>query len=257
MQNLVVQLRPRGVRLAEGKECPGAANDLNGTGARGTRPSEGMGMGTRPAGVDGRMEGSEPNRTLKEAETTAYARGCADAEKRFNEQLLRQRREIVELQKGVLEALEKAVAKVVRETEESVVELALEVAQRLVSGMPVSREMIQAAVGEALRELKDNTECHVHVHPEDLALLNQYGSPGSTSRISTEASEASKELRTDAAARDGQGCELSGEVGGATLHFHGNPEIERGGCIVKTRFGTTDTQRSTKLEQLRKALLPC
>ena len=39
------------------------------------------------------------------------------------------------------------------------------------------------------------------------------------------------------------------------MHFHAAPEIGRGGCLIKTRFGIIDAQRVTKAGLLRQSLL--
>ncbi|MFM1945701.1 MAG: hypothetical protein RI897_4683, partial [Verrucomicrobiota bacterium] len=51
----------------------------------------------------------------------------------------------------------------------------------------------------------------------------------------------------------GSGLMEEGE-GGVQLHFHSSPEVTRGGCVVRTRFGTIDGRRETKFDQLRKEL---
>jgi flagellar biosynthesis/type III secretory pathway protein FliH len=187
-QNLVVPARPRAVRLAQAlAACP------------------------------------SPPVTAEQLERQAYARGFADGARNLDEQLLRQRLEFRQLQERVLEPLGHAVADVIRDAEEHAAKLALEVAQRLVSGLPIDAAVVQGAVREALAQVKDTSEIHVYLHPDDLLLLENSGDSGPA---------------PDA----------------APLHFHGAPEIERAGCVVRTRFGTVDTQRKTKLEQLRKAV---
>jgi flagellar biosynthesis/type III secretory pathway protein FliH len=92
--------------------------------------------------------------------------------------------------------------------------------------------MVRAAVREALDQVKDSSECHIYLHPDDLRLLEQCNNGPQVSAAGS-----------------------SAEMNGASLHFHGLEEVTRGGCVVKTRFGTIDVQRGTKLEQLRKTVL--
>ena len=61
----------------------------------------------------------------------------------------------MELQTGVLASLRDAVPQVAREGERALVALALEAARKLVSGLPVSAEMIEAAVKEAITQVED------------------------------------------------------------------------------------------------------
>ena len=72
----------------------------------------------------------------------------------------------MELQTGVLNALRAApFPGVVRECEQALVNLALEAAQRLVSGLPVSPEMIEAVVKEACAQAEDSAELHIQLAP--------------------------------------------------------------------------------------------
>ena len=162
---------------------------------------------------------------MRAREQAAYERGRQEGEQALSEQLLRQRGELVELQNGVLHSLRQAVPQVVRETEHTLTALALEVAQKLVAGLPIDAEMVAASVREAMEQVEENTEFHVHLHPEDLELLRR----------------AHSDL-------------LEPHPGTQSVFFHPAPEVSRGGCLVRTRFGVLDGQRGTKLETLRKAL---
>jgi flagellar biosynthesis/type III secretory pathway protein FliH len=90
---------------------------------------------------------------------------------------LQQRNEMVELQNGVVASLRLTVPQVVNETESTLINLALESAQKIIAGMPVSAEMIEAVVREAVREIEDAAEITIQLHPEDLALLRKHNSP--------------------------------------------------------------------------------
>ena len=133
---------------------------------------------------------------------------------------------MLELQQGVLKSLQQAVPQVVRDCEQALTALALAVAQKLVSGLPVSVEMVEAAVQEALGEVEETTDYHIYLHPEDLELLQQ----------------ANSNL-------------LASNGSNGRMHFHRAPEVTRGGCLVKTRFGVIDGRREPKLELLQKSLL--
>src|SRR5689334_6269537 len=104
----------------------------------------------------------------REREQAAYERGKLDGEKALGEQLLRQRQEMRELQEGVLKSFREAVPQVVRDCEQALTALTLEIARKLVAGLPLSVERVEASLQEALRQVEDTTECHCYVHPDDL-----------------------------------------------------------------------------------------
>jgi flagellar assembly protein FliH len=155
----------------------------------------------------------------------ADERGLCDGERRLREQLLAQRAEFAELQRGVIESLRAAVPRVVHDAETALVTLALQAAQKLVAGLPVTTEMVEAVVREALGQVEDTAEIVVALHAEDLALLEQSGSPL-----------------------------LAPAAGGVKTTFRAATEVTRGGCMVHTRFGVIDARRETKAERLQQVV---
>ncbi len=168
---------------------------------------------------------AEWERRLEEREGAGYERGRLDGERALSEQLLRQRNELLALHRGVLESLHHAVPQVVQQTETALVALALEAVRKLVSGLPITAELVEAGVREALAQAKDAAEFHVFLHADDLELLRQHQSP-----LLGPAPEARR------------------------MHFQASPEVTRGGCLVQTRFGLIDARRETKMRQIEKAL---
>lgn len=162
---------------------------------------------------------------LRQREQAAYERGLADGERSLAEQLLQQRGELLELQNGVLLSLRNAVPHVVQQSESALIELALEVAKKLVDGLPVSVEMIEANLRAALAQAEETAEFVVQLHPEDLALLQTHGS----------------------------GL-LSPDPGTDRMRFQASTEVTRGGCLVQTHFGLIDARRETKLERLKESI---
>ena len=158
---------------------------------------------------------------LRAREEASYQRGRRDGENALSEQLIQQRTEIAELQRGILESLNQAMPQVIKETEAGLICLALEAARRIVAGLPISAELVESVVREALHEAEDGAEITVQLHPEDLALLRKHDS-----KI------------------------LSGLPDRGPLRFVTSAEVTRGGCIVQTRFGLIDARREIKLEQL-------
>jgi flagellar assembly protein FliH len=162
---------------------------------------------------------------IREAEASAYERGQRDAEKALSAQLLQQRTELLELQQGVFTSLRNAIPQLVQESEKALIELSFEVAQKIVAGMPVSAEMIEAAIREAMNEIENKNDLTIQLNPDDLALLKKHNSSA-----------------------------LESSAGADSLRFATAPEIGRGGCIVVTKFGVLDARRETKIAQLRKSV---
>lgn len=159
-------------------------------------------------------------------EHAAYQRGRRDAQKDLDDQLMGQRRELIDLQNGVFESLKRAVPQVIRESEQTLAELALEAARKLVAGLPISGEMLERVIREALAQVEEATEFHVYLHPDDLHLLQQI---------------------------DHKLIEPAAQP--PHLHFHPTPDCSRGGCLVRTRFGVLDASRENKLDILKTAIL--
>jgi flagellar assembly protein FliH len=155
----------------------------------------------------------------------SYEQGRIDGEKALNERLLNQRQELHELMGGLLASLKQAVPQVVRDSENMMVALALEVAQKLVADMPISVHMVEAAVRDALAQVEGTAQFTIRLHPADLELLQKSDSP-------LLISDGTNEFR-----------------------FLGSPEVTRGGCLVQTRFGVIDARRETKMDLLKRNLL--
>ena len=168
---------------------------------------------------------SELERRVRAAEQSAYERGRLDGEKYLGEQMLQQRNELLELHQGVIESLRRAVPEVIQQTENMLMQIALECAKKIVAGIPISTELVEAVVREAVAQTKETSEIMVQLNPDDLALLRQNQSPI-----------------------------LQGMSEAGPLKFIGSSEISRGGCLVQTRFGLLDARRETKIEQLRESI---
>jgi flagellar assembly protein FliH len=162
---------------------------------------------------------------LREREQAAYEKGRRDGQRALGEQMLQQRNEMVELQNGVLLSLKQSLPRMIQENESALMNLALELAQKIVAGMPIDPAMLEAVVQEALQQASDTAGVVIKLHPDDLALLRKHNSPL-----------------------------LNGLPETGSLRFTVSSEVTRGGCIVQTRFGQIDARRETKVEQLRLTL---
>ena len=156
----------------------------------------------------------------------AYERGRLEGEQSVSEQLVRQRVEFSELQNGLLTELRGTLPRVAQECESAMIALALEAAQRLVAGLPISAKLVEAVVREAMAQANDAAEIEVRLNEADLKLLKRAKSPL-----------------------------LAAGEGPQKLLLVAAPDITRGGCLIHTRFGTVDARRETKLENLRHALV--
>jgi flagellar assembly protein FliH len=159
------------------------------------------------------------------AEREAHDRGRREGEDALQGQLLAQRKEFLELQRGAIQSLREAVPQVVRDSETALIVLAVEAAQRLIGGLPISAEMVEAVLREALAQVEDTAEITVLLHSDDLALLQKHAPPASV------------------------------VAGGPQVQFCSSPEVTRGGCLVQTRFGIVDGRRETKVELMKRTLV--
>ena len=167
-----------------------------------------------------------PAASMDELVKASYERGRLDGEKALSEQLLQQRTEMQELFHGALTALRAAVPQVLRDTEQALVTLALEMARKLVGELPITAAMVEAAVREALAQVEDTTETQVRLNPADLQLLQKTTSP-----LLDDTDETRK------------------------VRLVSSPDVPPGGCLVHTRFGVIDARRETKFELLKEGLL--
>lgn len=161
----------------------------------------------------------------REREQAAFERGRQAGEHALSQQLLQQRLELQTLQQGILTSLSEALPRLIRDYESSLVDLALETARKLVNDLPISVEMVQAALRQALAQVQGSSRIQVFLHAEDLAMLKRAQAP-----------------------------ELLAEGSDAPIRFASAPEVTRGGCLVQTRFGTLDARRETKLALLRESV---
>lgn len=159
-----------------------------------------------------------------EREQAAYERGCRDGERALADQLLAQRADLMTLEQGVLKSLTEAVPSLLHHCEVALAQLSLELANKLVAGMPISSDLVEAVVREALADLEKNLEYQVYLNPEDVEVLQRIESPLLTQKT-------------------------------PVLHFHSSLEVGRGGCMIKTPFGIIDARREVKLETLQKAVV--
>ena len=170
---------------------------------------------------------------LRGREQTGYERGQRDAEQRCAQKVeeLRQewesahRADAIRILEGLNRNLHTQLGEMFRSLEKHVVLLAAEAAIKLTSGIPISADMVESCIREAMNLIEHDTEITVVLNPNDLALLEQH-----------------------------QSALLNRAGGAAVLRFRPDARIDRGGCLVETKFGEIDARRETKIELLRKAV---
>lgn len=162
---------------------------------------------------------------VRERERAAYERGRIEGERALGQQLVQQRSDLLELQNGILTSLRQTLPKVIKEAEESLIQLAHAAVEKIVAETPVSVELVEAVVREALAQLDHEANIVVMLHPQDLELLRKINAPL-----------------------------LLEQVGGQPLRFQAAQDITRGGCLLQTNFGVVDARRESKLERLRNSL---
>ena len=158
---------------------------------------------------------------------SGYEQGKIEGENGLSEQLMKQRAEMHELLNGVVHSLKASIPQVIRDTESMVVSLALDIAQKLVGEIPISVQLLEGVVRDALAEVEGTAQMTIRLHPADLELLQNAQSPLLTSH-----------------------------EGGNETRFLGSPEVTRGGCLIQTRFGTVDARRETKFDLIKRSLIP-
>jgi flagellar biosynthesis/type III secretory pathway protein FliH len=154
-----------------------------------------------------------------------YRKGFEAGQKTLGEQLVEQRKQLLDLQNGLFRSMEKALPRIADECEKSLVLLALESARRVVHDTPVNAALVERTVLTALSELKDTAEYEVLLHPEDLSMLQQVQSgilpPPENKRI----------------------------------RFTPDPRIGRADCVVNTRHGSIAATREHMFEKMEAAVL--
>ena len=157
---------------------------------------------------------------------TAKERGLQEG---YKEGIAASEEEAGRMREEAMSVLNKAAAKttnLLQNAEEEVVELAMDIASKVVrSHVLVKPETVAALAREALERSAAAQHYSIFVNPDDVGLLEQYIS----------------ELRR-------------GTGAGSRIHIVDDPGIERGGCRIETESGLVDMTLESQLEQIRRVL---
>lgn len=176
-----------------------------------------------------------PKEDLKLTEQAAYERGKKDAEASLQNQLelmkteyaAEQNQKLAEFFKQIQDDLGGQVPLMLQSLEKHVINLAADIAMKIVADTPVDKSMVESVVKDALAKAEKDTDLVVLLNEADLELLSQ----------------ADSEL-------------LKRTHGASEVVFKAAPEVSRGGCILETRYGTVDARIETKANAVKKAVTP-
>ena len=174
-----------------------------------------------------------PREDLKLTEQAAYERGKKDAEATLQSQLevmkteyaTEQQQKLADFFKNIQDDLGGQVPRMLQSLEKHVINLAADIAMKIVAGTPVDKSMVETVVKDALAKAEKDTDVVVLLNEADLELLSQ----------------ADSEL-------------LQRTHGSSEVVFKASPEVSRGGCLLETRYGTVDARIETKAAVLKKAV---
>ena len=176
----------------------------------------------------------DPNdESVKALEQAAYEKGLAEAEARLQGEIEKLRQQLKDSKEGQIARLNETMVKsvqtqfvdVARSLEKQLVRLAGEAAVRIIAGMPICTDMVEAYIREAINSVEQDTEVTIVLNPEDYALLDQEKSTFFNRGSATPAIT----FRTDA-------------------------KVGRGGCMIETSFGEIDARRETRVDLLQRAV---
>ncbi len=170
---------------------------------------------------------------LQITEQAAYARGKQEAESNLQQQLdlmkseyaTKKDKELADFCKNIRSDLGNQVPKILESLEKHVINLAADIATKIVADLPIDKTLVESVVKDALTKAEKDAEIVVLLHPEDLKLLTQGDS----------------ELLKDS-------------HGGDKVLFKPSSDVTRGGCLLDTHYGLVDARRETKAKLLKKAV---
>ncbi|MDP2276209.1 MAG: FliH/SctL family protein [Archangium sp.] len=152
---------------------------------------------------------------------------------RFKEEVFAKARDEAKADVQARQAEELARAKmqagqIIADSEKDVLELALKVAAKIISrDLERDPELVMEIVASCTEAARSSKAMIMKVHPEDGKLLRE------------------KKPRL---------IELIGRA--VDISIRDDSEVERGGCIIQTEYGTIDGQIRTQFEMLRNVLMP-
>jgi flagellar biosynthesis/type III secretory pathway protein FliH len=147
----------------------------------------------------------------------AYQRGVDEATRRFEQQILAQREEMLRLSQATFRSLENQHQSLVGQFRQVIPELVMDTVRRVFAGLEIDREMLGRLVEETLREVTPGRQAlEVALSPRDLELI--------------------REIEGDFREKY------------PSIKFRADSELRPGDCVAHTRFGMIDGRIATKLK---------
>ncbi len=153
----------------------------------------------------------------------AYHAGADAARAAADQQIVDLRSEMAQMSEGVFKQLQTVESGLLAQLHDSLPQLALEIARRLLAGYEPPAEVVERLWREALEQLYPEREnLELSLAPEDAQLLESVN-PDWRQRY-------------------------------PGLRVRPDPTLRRGDSVVRSRFGLTDARQATKLAALEHAL---
>lgn len=163
------------------------------------------------------------NERVAAIERDAFVKGYAHGERTGEEAAARRTEAMVRRLAGTIDELAALRARMLRKTERELVRLALAIAERIVKReVRTDRELLMAMARVAIDRLGDGVSATIRLNPVDYeaAMAARGGAP----------------------------------LGGA-VEVVADPQVSRGGCFVRSDFGTIDASVQSQLTEISRVLL--
>lgn len=156
-------------------------------------------------------------------ERDAFTKGYAQGERAGAEAAAARADAMLKRLAQTIEELQALRGEVIRRTERQVVELAVAIARRVVlREVSLDPELLLALARVALDRLSDTATASIHLHPEDHAAAM---------------------------------APRSGAARPAGVQIVADASVRRGGCVVRSEFGSIDVAVGAQLDEITRALL--
>jgi flagellar biosynthesis/type III secretory pathway protein FliH len=189
----------------------------------------------------------------------SYEAGYQDAERFYKDKILELQTEVAARQAKMLHQLETEFQSFIQTVNNSFPGLVTAIAERVVGGVPITREIIDSVVKEIVSEFNDSQEeLVVSLCENDFKLLKSADSEPEEKAIPSEEDEQdfSAALAGIFDSFEGSGDEEFLLPGLKNIKFQIDTNLQSGDCIVKSRFGIIDGRVKTKLQKIRSELEP-
>lgn len=145
-----------------------------------------------------------------------------EAETNIRKQLEKEHQEKALQVHSIIQSFQEAIPAAFQEMEQALSHMACTLTRKLIADVPVDAERMHAVISQALKELENDSDVSIMIHPDDLDLI--------TNESGQDPSEAFTQE--------------------GNLKFEPVSHLTRGGCYIKTPFGDFDATMETKWERI-------